>query len=110
MSSGQRFVRRVAFAALTSAMLALPAMPASAQDGYLYVTNLDPNGDNWLALRSQPSTRNGKRLAKLGPDTVLAPSGDRSGRWINVLVLTGPFRDQTGWVYDSFVACCRTPY
>ena len=37
---------------------------------YAYVTGLDPNGDNFLALRTAPGTE-GQRIATMGPDTLL---------------------------------------
>lgn len=97
------------FAIAAAMTLSLPAAvtPSYARDGYLYVTNLDPDGDNWLALRSEPTGRRGRRIARLGPDTLLAPSGSRTGPWLEVLVLTGPYRDETGWVHQDYVSCCR---
>lgn len=63
---------------------------------------LDPNGDNWVALRSQPSGREGVRILKLGPDALFTVIG-RQGVWVNVRLRTGV----TGWVHGDFVGCCR---
>ena len=67
-----------------------------------YPTNLDPNGDYWLALRSEPSGASGVRLAKLGPDTLFVVTGSR-GPWSQVRLADG----RTGWVFSRYVGCCR---
>jgi hypothetical protein len=66
-------------------------------DGKLYVTGLDPNGDNWLALKSGPDLK-ASRLRKLPPATPLTPMG-REGEWIKVKLDDG----QEGWVYSKYV-------
>jgi hypothetical protein len=66
-----------------------------------YVTGLDPNGDNWLALRAGTDAWS-KRLAKLPPDTLLEVMEARGG-WLRVKLIDG--RD--GWVSGRFVRCCR---
>lgn len=75
--------------------------PATAGGSY-YVTGLDPNGDNWLALKAAPDIR-AARLAKLGPDTILLTDGERSGAWMKVRTTDG----QEGWVAARYTACCR---
>ncbi|XWN31225.1 MAG: hypothetical protein ROR55_27865 [Devosia sp.] len=86
-----------------------PAAVAAVQprQTYHFVTNLNPRGDNWLALRRRPSTRTGGRLAKLGPNTLLVATGRRSGRWMEVDVPSQPPGAQRGWVFDAYVGCCR---
>jgi len=72
--------RTIAAAILVSCALApVPDRPAVAQQDFYFVTNLDPDGDNWLALRTRPSTRAGRRIGRLGPDTVRDYLGQRSG-------------------------------
>ncbi len=49
--------------------------------------------DDWLALRTEPTSRRGRRLAKLPKGTRLELLGDREGAWIKVRV-----SGQEGWV------------
>jgi hypothetical protein len=62
-----------------------------------FVSGLDSNGDNWLALKSAPDLK-ANRLRKLPPDTPLTLLS-RSGEWIKVLLDDG----QEGWVYSKYV-------
>jgi hypothetical protein len=84
----------------------LGAVPASAQvqqEAYSYPVGLDPDGDNFLALRSLPSGTDGVRVARLGPNTLFVEIG-RQGGWVNIRLPSG----QTGWVSARYVGCCRT--
>ncbi|WP_407524729.1 caspase family protein [Methylobacterium oryzisoli] len=63
---------------------------------------LDSRGDNWLALRSRPSAREGERLRKLGPEALFTVEGSQ-GLWLKVRLRTG----ETGWVHGDYVGCCR---
>jgi hypothetical protein len=49
--------------------------------------------DDWLALRTQPTSRGGRRLAKLPKGTRLELTGERAGSWIKVRAW-----GQEGWV------------
>lgn len=69
---------------------------------YSFPINLDPKGDNWLALRSQPSGNNGERLKKMNPDTLFTVF-EENGDWAHVRLNTG----ETGWVYKKYIACCK---
>lgn len=69
---------------------------------YYYLHGLDPNGDNWLALRPEPNMAS-PRSAKLGPETLLISDGTRVGQWLKVETLDG----RKGWVAARFTACCR---
>jgi len=80
--------------------------PALAQSGYHYIVGLDPNGDNFLALRTNPSTRYGRRIARLGPETLLAPTGERDGNWLAVEVVNTRHAGLYGWVHGRYVRCC----
>ena len=106
--SGQDCAHRISYCAdgtvdsRTRYSYAREAEPARAPAHY--VTNLDPSGDNWLALRDEPSTRSGRRMAKLGPNIRLEFSGRRSGSWMHVYV---PDLARSGWVYDRYVGCCH---
>lgn len=79
---------------------------AAAQNGYHYIVGLNPHGDNFLALRSEPSTQYGYRLARLGPETLLAPTGERSGGWLAVEVMNTANAGMFGWVSSRYVRCC----
>ena len=77
-----------------------PVAPAAKQ--YAYIVGLDPNGDNFLALRTEPSSRTGSRLMKMGPDTmfeILATQGE----WDQIRLPTG----EVGWAAARYIACCR---
>ncbi len=91
--------------ALPPARVELPP-PATIQvprfEMFSHPIRLDPFGDNWVALRSQPSGSFGVRLMKLGPDALFTVIG-RRGVWVNVRLRTG----ETGWVHGDFVGCCR---
>src|SRR5262245_58127913 len=77
-----------------SSQPATPLPPlADAKRQFNYIIGLDPKGDNWLALRSEPTTNRGIRLMKLGPETLftlLRVQGD----WSQVQLQTG----EIGWV------------
>lgn len=71
------------------------AMPAQAVSYDIYaVCGLDPNGDNFLALREGPST-NHRLLARLPPGIELAEVR-RVGDWMEVIVLPD-------WVREGYV-------
>lgn len=76
--------------------------PAPLLGQYSHPIRLDPAGDNWLALRSQPSGRDGFRIAKLGPGELFSVIG-RQGAWVNVRLRNG----LRGWVHGDYVGCCR---
>lgn len=79
------------------------ATTGQSQEQFSYIAGLDPNGDNWLALRSEPSLYTGTRLAKLGPDTLFAVLGQQHN-WAQVRLRSG----EIGWVSSKFVACCKS--
>jgi Bacterial SH3 domain len=79
------------------------ALAASPPAGYHYLVGLDPAGDNWLALRSEPSLKRGFRVMKMGPETLLTVL-ERKGDWVRVQTATG----ETGWAVSKYIACCRT--
>lgn len=93
-------------AVLCSSLAVVTApMPTAAQTGFHYIVGLNPQGDNFLALRSATNGA-GYRMAKLGPETLLAPTGQRVGRWLSVEVINTRHAGLVGWVFDRYVACC----
>lgn len=91
--------------ALPPAKPAAPAEPfrtTIAARSYAYVTGLDPNGDNFLALRTSPGG-DGQRIATMGPDTLLQIL-ERRGDWRRVALLDGTM----GWAHGNWIQCCRT--
>ncbi|NVO24913.1 SH3 domain-containing protein [Donghicola mangrovi] len=58
-----------------------------------YVDDVRPP-DDWLALRTEPSTSRGVRLAKLAPGESIKFLGDRTGDWHRVETADG----SVGWV------------
>lgn len=83
-----------------SARLDPPPLPRLGV--FSHPVGLDPAGDNWVALRSLPSGRDGVRLAKLGPEALFTVTG-RQGAWVNVRLRNG----QGGWILGEYVGCCR---
>jgi hypothetical protein len=74
---------------------------AQQMQEYYHPINLDPAGDNWLALKDEPNI-NSRRIMKMGPDTLFTVIG-RSGPWLKVQLRSG----QVGWAHSSYVGCCR---
>lgn len=75
--------------------------PAPAMTTYHYVDGLDPNGDNFLALRTEPAGR-GRRIDKMGPGTLLEVTG-QDGPWLRVRLTDG----RIGWAHSNWIRCCR---
>lgn len=69
--------------------------------GQHFVTGLDPNGDNFLALKEAPNAAS-RRILKMGPDTRLDVLGQQ-GNWLQVRLADGT----TGWAFAKYVACCK---
>ncbi len=76
--------------------------PLGGRTGLYYITGLDPNGDNWLALRSEPSGETGFRITKLGPNELLTKLEEQSG-WIKVKTSAGLI----GWASEKYLTCCK---
>lgn len=81
---------------------------AFAYDGEQFVTcHLDPNGDNFLALRSCGSSKC-QMLGKLGPGTfmiTMEPHGTKG--WREVIVQSNmqdwSYSGPKGWVYEKYI-------
>lgn len=67
--------------------------PASAD----YIGGLDPNGDNYVSLRSGPGSKYDE-LRQLAPDTVVTVIEER-GRWRRVRLEDG----SEGWAFGKYV-------
>ena len=99
-----RFSISIAFLVLSTA--------AQAYSGEQYVTcNLNPKGDNWVALRAAPDS-NSRRVMKLGPATFLITYEPTArGKWREVTVQkdmqdwshSGP----NGWVHTDYICEVR---
>lgn len=92
----------------------LMAGAAWAYSGEIYTTcRLDPNGDNWLALKSAPDIGS-QRIAKLGPGTFLLTwNPEPVGNWRQVTVIENPddpYETGTisGWVHTGYI--CQVNY
>ena len=85
-------LRISAFLSVISTVL-LAQSPASAS----YVCGLNPNGDNYLSMRSGPSSRS-RELLRLAPGTYLEIQAAR-GSWYKV-VANGSY---VGWVFSQYV-------
>lgn len=89
------------------------SLPAGAYDGQVYrVCGLNPNGDNYLSLRTCGSTKC-REILRLGPGTPLRswePWGTRGWRQVDVL----PHIDAahggnyaSGWVFEKYICEIR---
>ena len=103
------------FAKLLAAGLMASAFsaPAFAYSGEYFVTcNLNPQGDNFLALRTCGSSKC-RMKRKLGPGTFMISTDPFAERgWRHVIVLRS-LQDQsysgpTGWVYSKYI--CEVRY
>jgi hypothetical protein len=77
---------------------------APASNNVHYLVGLLPTGDNWLALRAEPST-SGTLLAKLGAATLLRVIS-QTGGWNEVEVLNTTLRGTRGWASRKYISCC----
>jgi len=85
----------------------------SAYSGENFVVcNLNPDGDNFLALRTCGSSKCAM-THKLGPDTFLLTMEPYAEKhWREVIVLNGlqdeSYSGPSGWVYDKYI--CEISY
>lgn len=98
-----------AFVAATTLM----AAPALAYDGEQYVVcDLDPNGDNFLALRACGSSKC-EMLRTLAPGTFLMTTEPNATKGWRQVIMQRDIQDWnydgvTGWVYYKYI--CRIEY
>jgi|GEM_PF-4626779 len=69
---------------------------------YHYVDGLDPDGDNFLALR-EGYTPGSLRLATMESGTLLEVV-EEQGVWRRVILSDG----SEGWAHSNWIACCKT--
>ena len=97
---------------LTLALILLTS-PALAYDGEQYVVcKLNPEGENFLALRACAST-SCEILQKLTPGTfVITMEPESADNWREVIVQRGiddwTYSGPNGWVYDRYI--CEVSY
>ena len=90
--------------------LALTLLPSTsiAYPGMAYeVCGLDPNGDNFLALRAGPGSGYGM-IMQLGPRSIVEGRANQSGGWLMVVVEYANgyryLRDlPSGYVYTDYL-------
>ncbi|MGI9520346.1 MAG: YARHG domain-containing protein, partial [Hyphomicrobiaceae bacterium] len=66
-----------------------------------YVGGLNPEGDNFLALKLSPNLRS-RRIAMMGPGTLLTITKER-GVWKQVRLRDGA----SGWAHGNWIKCCK---
>jgi hypothetical protein len=85
---------------------AFPTPPKTDQPGVV-TARVNSPGDGFLAMRSEPSSDYGERLAKIPHGATVTIEncereklriGSRTGRWCLVT-----FGDNTGWVFDAWL-------
>ena len=97
-------IEDIAFAPDTpNATPTVPEAPAATKElvDYHYVDGLDPNGDNFLALRAgyAPGSR---RLATMESGTLLEIL-EEQGVWRKVRLSDG----SEGWAHSNWIYCCK---
>ncbi len=76
------------------------AAPDSGSAGMpVYVSGLDPNGDNYLSFRTGPGGRPYAEIDRLGPNTPAIVIGE-SGKWRKLRLLDG----RVGWAHSAYLA------
>jgi hypothetical protein len=90
------------------------ANAAHSYSGEQYITcQLDPKGDNFVALRSCPAN-SCDTIMKLGPDTFLLTSEPEfENGWREVMVISGlqdeSYSGPIGWVNGDYICEIRYP-
>ncbi|ETX13536.1 hypothetical protein OCH239_09665 [Roseivivax halodurans JCM 10272] len=86
------------FICATAALFVPQTAQAYAPDVFV-VCGLDPDGDNFLAMRAGPGS-DYRMLERLGPGTVVM-DWERRGSWFRVSV--GDVNGREGWVYSAYL-------
>ena len=100
---------RIGVAAAWAACVALTAGLAAAEDAIHFVANTKPP-DAYLALRTDPSAKQGKRIMEMPNGTQLRVLQRRSDGWWYVRALAF---NKEGWALSgqgskSWISCCTT--
>ena len=91
--------------AMGTALVAMASVPARAWDGeWFRVCRLNPYGDNYLSLRTCPSTRC-REIFRMGPGTRLEALGPDNVRgWRRVEIEPGQRgAGLRGWAYGRYL-------
>ena len=101
-----------AFGVTVTTFTALPSQLHAYSGEQYVVCKLNPNGDNFLALR-QCGSSSCRMMAKLNPGTFIYTLNPRSERnWREVVVQRNiqdhTYKGPSGWVYDKYI--CRVQY
>jgi len=80
-----------------------PEAPAPSANRVCHVHDVRPP-DDWLAIRTEPSTRTGTRLAKLPSGTALEMLGSQQGNW-HLVRLTNGRIGWVSWATNRWIAC-----
>jgi hypothetical protein len=101
---------KISAAAVVAVVLAAPVLWAYSGENYV-VCNLNPNGDNFLALRTCGSSKC-RMTHKLPPNTfLLSMEPYAENRWREVIILNGlqddSYSGPSGWVYDKYICEIR---
>lgn len=105
-------MKMMRYSALAAAILAGSLGMANAYDGEQYVVcNLNPAGDNFLALRTCGAT-SCKMLRKLGPGTfVTSMEPYETKGWREIIVQSHiedwSYAGISGWVYGKYICEIR---
>jgi len=106
-------MRKLISTAIIGAMSLIGASSAvMAYDGdYFRVCRLNPQGDNFLALRTCGASKC-QKLSELPPNTYLITTEPYAvNRWREVIVLDSlhdrEFSGETGWVYNKYICPVR---
>ena len=96
--------RTLLLALMAAAPLFFAASQTRAYDGeYFEVCHLNPYGDNYLSLRTCPSTRC-REIFRMGPGTqVVSINPDPVRGWWEIEILTGPGEGLRGWAFGRYL-------
>jgi len=85
---------------------AATATPDTAATHEVFDTYLDPKGETYLALRTEPSPKEGETVARMPDGTRLIVESrghGRNGVWWKVRVVSGEYKDAVGFAHSKWV-------
>ncbi len=80
-----------------------PVQPPTPSNPICHVADVRPP-DAWLAIRTEPSSKRGTRLAKLPSGVALEMLGQKEGNWYLVRLQDGTV-GWVSWAVDRWIAC-----